>query len=115
MIARGKRVAQRNASSLVTNNNFEWSTESAKFNVNYSALSELHDHCVRLPGATRLTLFGACPLAVTFRAFGAGRLAKTIIIQRTQARNARTKALLETECAMRTSIQPMVCLDRKSV
>jgi hypothetical protein len=30
-------------------------------NVNYSALSELHGHCARLPGATRLTLFGACP------------------------------------------------------
>ena len=30
-------------------------------NVNYSALSELHDHCARVPGATRLTLFGACP------------------------------------------------------
>src|ERR1051326_4429781 len=25
----------------------------------YSALSELHDLCARLPGATRLTLFGA--------------------------------------------------------
>jgi len=30
-------------------------------NVNYFALSELADRCVRLPGATRLTLFGACP------------------------------------------------------
>ncbi|HEY6155702.1 MAG TPA: hypothetical protein VIW07_18360, partial [Candidatus Udaeobacter sp.] len=30
-------------------------------NVNYSALSELHGDCARLPGATRLTLFGACP------------------------------------------------------
>src|ERR1051326_3891111 len=29
--------------------------------VNYSALSELHPHCAILPGATRLTLFGACP------------------------------------------------------
>ena len=41
--------------------------------VNYSALSELHGHCAILPGATRLTLFGACPwlsysapLAVSF-------------------------------------------------
>src|SRR5262249_54830119 len=27
----------------------------------YSALSELYGHSARLPGATRLTLFGACP------------------------------------------------------
>ena len=51
-------------------------------NVNYSALSELHGHCGRLPGATHLTLFGACPWlsysapsalspAFIFRAFGA--------------------------------------------
>src|ERR1051326_322488 len=66
--------------------------------VNYSALSELHPHCAILPGATRLTLFGACPwlsysapsaldpglhiprlrrlpLAFIFRAFGACPLA----------------------------------------
>jgi len=59
------------------------STESAKYHVNYSALSELHGHCARLPGATRLTLFGACPwlsysapLALSgfrFRALGAVR------------------------------------------
>src|ERR1051326_2354400 len=30
-------------------------------NVNYFALSELHDHCALFPGATRLTLFGTCP------------------------------------------------------
>src|ERR1043165_3584394 len=30
-------------------------------NVNYSALSELHSYRAGLPGATRLTLFGACP------------------------------------------------------
>jgi hypothetical protein len=30
-------------------------------NLNYSALSELHGHFGFLPGATRLTLFGACP------------------------------------------------------
>src|ERR1041385_7281128 len=61
MKARGKREAQRNASPLVTKKYFEQSAESAKYHVNYSALSELHGHCARLPGATRLTLFGACP------------------------------------------------------
>jgi hypothetical protein len=61
MKARGKREAQRNASPLVTKKYFERSAESAKYHVNYSALSELHGHCAILPGATRLTSFGACP------------------------------------------------------
>src|ERR1051325_1508915 len=61
MKARGKSEAQRNASPLVTKKYFEQSAESAKYHVNYSALSELHAHCAILPGATRLTLFGACP------------------------------------------------------
>src|ERR1043165_5184344 len=61
MKATSKREAQRNASPLVTKKYFEQSTESAKYDVNYSALSELHGHLRCLPGATRLTLFGACP------------------------------------------------------
>ena len=53
--------------------------------IDYSALSELYGHFSLIPGATRLTLFGACPwlsysapsalelaLAFIFRAFGAG-------------------------------------------
>ena len=56
--------------------------KARNINGNYSALSELHGHCAHLPGATRLTLFGACPWlsysaplalnpALIFRAFGA--------------------------------------------
>src|ERR1043166_1184107 len=60
MKTRGKREAQRNVSPLVTKKYFEPSAESAKYHLNYSALSELHGHCASLPGATRLTLFGAC-------------------------------------------------------
>jgi len=30
-------------------------------NVHYFALSELDSYCARFPGATHLTLFGACP------------------------------------------------------
>src|ERR1043165_6314581 len=47
IIARGKREWQRNAAPLVTKEYFEQSTESAKYHVNYSALSELHGHCAR--------------------------------------------------------------------
>src|ERR1043166_5977968 len=110
MKTRGKREAQRNVSPLVTKKYFEPSAESAKYHVNYSALSELHGHCASLPGATRLTLFGACPwllysaplalgaypwlsysapLALGacpwlsyFRAFGAGRLPLAFIFPR---------------------------------
>ena len=45
----------------LTRNNLNGALKVRNINVNYSALSELHDHCARLPGATRLTLFGACP------------------------------------------------------
>src|ERR1043166_3944197 len=110
MKTRGKREAQRNVSPLVTKKYFEPSAESAKYHLNYSALSELHGHCASLPGATRLTLFGACPwlsysaplalgacpwlsysapLALGacpwlsyFRAFGAGRLPLAFIFPR---------------------------------
>src|ERR1044071_10427360 len=87
MRARGKREAQRNASPLVANNNFEQSTESAKYQRqlfrSFRASRSLRavtrgdaPHVVRrlplafifrafgariLPGGTRLTLFGACP------------------------------------------------------
>src|ERR1051326_5143339 len=82
IIARGKREAQRNASPLDPKSNLKRALKVRNINVNYSALSELHDHCARLPGATRphlfcagappslffpfcaatrLTLFGACP------------------------------------------------------
>src|ERR1051326_8930019 len=61
IIARGKREAQRNASPLDPKNNSNRALKVRNINVNYSALSELHDHCARVPGATRLTLFGACP------------------------------------------------------
>jgi hypothetical protein len=55
MKARGKREARR---PWLRQNNFAVSTESAKY---YSALSELYGHCAPKPGATHLTLFGACP------------------------------------------------------
>ena len=61
IIARGKREAQRNASPLDPKSNLKRALKVRNINVNYSALSELHDHCARVPGATRLTLFGACP------------------------------------------------------
>src|ERR1041385_4483806 len=61
MKARGKREAQRNASPLVTKKYLNRALKVRNTNVNYSALSELHGHCASLPGATRLTLFGACP------------------------------------------------------
>src|ERR1043166_6235848 len=53
MKARGKREAQRNASPLVTTNNFNRALKERNTNVDYFALSELHGHCARLPGATR--------------------------------------------------------------
>jgi len=62
MKARGKREAQRNASPLVIMNKFEESTESAKYQRqlfrSFRASRSLRSY---LPGATRLTLFGACP------------------------------------------------------
>src|ERR1043166_6428720 len=61
IIARGKREAQRNASPLVTRNSLNRALKARNTNVNYSAPSELHGYCSILPGATRLTLFGACP------------------------------------------------------
>src|ERR1051325_10968421 len=79
MKARGKREAQRNASPLVTKKYLNRALKARNTNVNYSAPSELHGYCSILPGATRLTLFGACPwlsyfapsaLSI-FRAFGA--------------------------------------------
>jgi hypothetical protein len=60
MKARGKREAQRNASPLVTSNILR-ALKVRNINLNYSALSELQRHSALLPGATRLTLFGACP------------------------------------------------------
>jgi hypothetical protein len=95
MKARGKREAQRNASPLVTKIILKRALKVRNINRNYSALSELHRHFAHLPGATRLTLFGACPwlsysaplalerrpysaLALErrpFRAFGAGSVA----------------------------------------
>jgi hypothetical protein len=59
--ARGKREAQRNASPLVTNNNFEESTESAKYQPQLFRSFRASPPLFSLPGATRLTLFGACP------------------------------------------------------
>src|ERR1051326_6879882 len=89
MKARGKREAQRNASPLVNEDNLNRALKVRNNNVDYSALSELHDHCACLPGPTRLCLFGACPCLSypaplarghiprrwrgdIFRAFGAG-------------------------------------------
>src|SRR5829696_2761537 len=55
MIARGKRRAPRGASPLVSRNQIEKSTESAKYGGDYFALSELH--CLRFYlGATRFAL-----------------------------------------------------------
>ena len=51
----------RSASPLVTMNKLKRALKVRNININYSALSALHGHCGVLPGATRLTLFGACP------------------------------------------------------
>jgi hypothetical protein len=61
MKARGKREAQRNASPLVTRINFEASTESAKYQSQIITLFQSYTVIALLPGATHLTLFGACP------------------------------------------------------
>ena len=61
MIARGKREAQRNASPLVQEKFFHRALKVRNMNISYSAPSELHRDCDSVPGATRLTLFGACP------------------------------------------------------
>src|ERR1051326_8131783 len=61
MRARGKREAQRNASPLVNEDNLNRALKVRNNSVDYSALSELHDHCACLRGATRLPVFGACP------------------------------------------------------
>ena len=59
---RGKRRTTSGASPLVSRQNFlNRALKVRNTDVDYSALSELHDHCARFPRATRLTLFGACP------------------------------------------------------
>ncbi len=91
MKARGKREAKRNASPLVTTNNFQSSTESAKYQTSIIPLFQSFTvngvftrgdapHFVRrLPLAFIFRAFGAgislcsrLPLAFIFRAFGAG-------------------------------------------
>jgi len=73
MKARGKREAQRNASPLVTRNSFEPSTESAKYQTSIIPLFQSFTvNCALLPGATRLTSFGACPWLSYSAPFGAG-------------------------------------------
>jgi len=59
--SRGKREAKRNASPLVTTHIFEPSTESAKYQTSIIPLFQSFTVNRALPGATRLTLFGACP------------------------------------------------------
>ena len=82
MKARGKREAQRNASPLVTRNNFEQSTESAKYKCQLfrsyraSRPSRTYDQgrrasrCSALPRLS-YSAPSALPLAFIFRAFGA--------------------------------------------
>ena len=82
MKARGKREAQRNASPWLRGIKKE-STESAKYQRQlFRSFRALTVYWAILPGATRLTLFGACPWlsysapsalspAFIFRAFGA--------------------------------------------
>ena len=67
MIARGKRRAPRGASPLVSRNQIEKSTESAKYDGDYFALSELHNVLRFLPRGDALRL----PLAIIFCALGA--------------------------------------------
>jgi hypothetical protein len=58
MKARGKREARRPWLRKII---VQRALKVRNINVDYSALSELNGDCAGLPGATRLTLFGACP------------------------------------------------------
>src|ERR1051326_4039752 len=83
MKARGKREAQRNASPLVTRNNFEQSTESAKYKCQLfrsyraSRPSRTYDQgrrasrCSALAPGFHIPRLRRLPLAFIFRAFGA--------------------------------------------
>src|ERR1051326_4662578 len=83
MIARGKREAKLNASPLVTNNNFEQSTESAKYQRklfrSFRASRPLcvlnqgrrASRCSALAPGFHIPRLRRLPLAFIFRAFGA--------------------------------------------
>src|ERR1051325_5237394 len=83
MIARGKREAKLNASPLVTNNNFEQSTESAKYQRelfrSFRASRPLcvlnqgrrASRCLALAPGFPIPRLRRLPLAFIFRAFGA--------------------------------------------
>src|ERR1051326_4922149 len=81
--SQGKREAQRNASPLVTRNNFEQSTESAKYKCQLfrsyraSRPSRTYDQgrraslCSALAPGFHIPRLRRLPLAFNFRAFGA--------------------------------------------
>src|ERR1041385_2581236 len=71
MKARGKREAQRNASPLVTRNNFEQSTESAKYKCQLFRSTELHALRALTTRGDAPHVVRRLPLAFIFRAFGA--------------------------------------------
>jgi len=72
MKARGKREAKRNASPLVTRNNFEPSTESAKYQTSIIPLFQSFTvNCTLFTRGDALRFASRLPLATIFRAFGA--------------------------------------------
>src|ERR1700752_4050508 len=70
MKARGKRVAKRSASPLVSQNQLKVALKVRNTIARYSALSELNGHSLFYPGATRLAALSACPWLFIFRAVG---------------------------------------------
>src|SRR5690242_2092922 len=72
MKARGKREAQRNASPLVTENNFEESTKSAKYQRQLFRSFRASPPFRSLTRGDAPHVVRRLPLAFIFRAYGAG-------------------------------------------
>src|ERR1051326_1874213 len=73
MTARGKREAQRNASPLVTRKDFEWSTESAKYQRQLFRSFRACRSLRALTSGDAPHVVRRLPLAFILRAFGAPR------------------------------------------
>src|ERR1051326_1201829 len=74
IIARGKREAQRNASPLVTTKDFEWSTESAKYQRQLFRSFRASRSLRSLTRGDAPHVVRRLPLAFILCAFGAVRL-----------------------------------------
>ena len=81
MKARGKREAQRNASPLVRKKYFEQSTESAKYQRQLFRSFRASRSLRELTRGDAPHVVRRLPLAIIFRAFGAGRLPLAFIFR----------------------------------